>query len=197
MDGPARSGRAREPVRAAARAGGSRSAPLNRALLVRDPRKQPERRAGRQSSTSRPLRGVETQFRCSVPACDKANFQKSGIRSKTGVARRAEGPAQPEYDRKCCDRNKTDRRELWWTERVGVPSFGTVHLPRIDPCDGSSASAGSHLPRRENFGTKMRDHPQRHGGGHQRSTETMSAVFPATSAFRRTYFRVGNPIGLL
>jgi hypothetical protein len=83
----------------------------------------------------------------SAPACDEANFQKSGIRSKTGVARRAEGPAHPEYDRKCCNRNKADRRGLWWTDRVGVPSFGTVRPLRIDPCDGSSASAGSCLPR--------------------------------------------------
>jgi hypothetical protein len=128
-----------------------------------DPRKQPERRAGRQSSTSRPLRAVETQFRSSAPACDKANFQKSGIRSKTGVARRGEGPAHPEYDRKCCDRHKTDRRGLWWTERVGVPSFGTVRPRRIDPCDGSSASAGSHLPRKETS-TQNARRSQRHRG---------------------------------
>ena len=109
----------------------------------------------------RPLRAVVTQFRSSAPACDKANFQKSGIRSRTGVARRAEGPAHAEYDRKSCDRNKTGRRGLWWTERVGVPSFGTVHLPRIDPCDGSSASAGSHLPKKKRRHKNAR-RPQRH-----------------------------------
>ena len=108
-----------------------------------DPGKQPDRRAGRQSSTSRPLRAVETQFRSSAPACDKSNFQKSGIPSKTGVARRAEGPAHPEHDRKCCDRNKTDRRGLWWTERVGVPSFGTVRL-----CESARATGPAQAPAR-------------------------------------------------
>ena len=135
------------------------------------PAKQPERRAGRQSSTSRPLRAVGTQFRSSAPACDKANFQKSGIRSKTGVARRGEGPAHPEYDRKCCDRHKTDRRGLWWTERVGVPSFGTVHLPRIDPCDGSSAGAGSHLPRQETPAQKCATSATTHRGAVASATE--------------------------
>jgi hypothetical protein len=65
---------------------------------------------------------------------------------------------------KSCNPNKIDRRGLWWTARVGVPSFGTVHLPRIDPCDGVQRSAGSYFTAKER----------------RRST-----VFPATSAFRK------------
>jgi hypothetical protein len=121
---------------------------------------------------------VETQFRSSAPACDKSNFQKSGIRSKTGVARRAEGPAHPEYDRKCCDRNKPERRGLWWTEagRRTVVRDGSAPL-RNRPCDGSSASAGSCLPRKETSAQQMRaTSATTSGGSRRRNTETMSVV---------------------
>ena len=39
---------------------------------------------------------------------------------------------------------------------------------------------------KRNVGTKMRDVRNDTGGGRQRNTETMSAVFPATSALRKT-----------
>ena len=140
-----------------------------------DPRKLPERRAGRQSSTSHPLRAVETEFRSSAPACDKANFQKSG----SGLRR--ESHDEPKVQRtqsmtgKSGNPNKIDRRGLWWTERVGVPSFGTVHLPRIDPCDGSSAAPARILPRKTSAQHRLSRYVR----------------------FLQTRFCVGNPIGVV
>jgi hypothetical protein len=57
--------------------------------------------------------------------------QKSGIRSKTGVARLPKVKRVATMTEKCCNCNKSGQMELWGRERVGVPFLRTVPSPQI------------------------------------------------------------------
>ena len=68
--------------------------------------------------------------RSSAPACERPT-QKSGIRSKTGVARLPKVQRVSTMTEKCCKCNKFGQIGLWWTERVGVLFLRTVPSPQI------------------------------------------------------------------
>lgn len=104
----------------------------------------------------RPLRAVVTQFRSSAPACDKANFQKSGTRS------RQESHDEPKVQRTQSMTGKVAIPTRLTAEGYGGQSGSAYRRSgRFTYRESTRATGPAQAPARicpkRNVGTKMHD----------------------------------------